>query len=196
MTSLERMLDRLCPLVFKAKENSGSELYKIFQATAESFELYYDQLDELCNVARFNMTFGDWLGRVGRAYGWEQFLGELPAYYKSRLKGMLGMPKNSNEYILNIIALFTIARPVLATPTVFHILITVPQGTVLDPNYYFSIGGPPDWGCGIGDTGNEFAGAVYASVTPGTFASLTYLQYVLDQIRPAGVTATIEEEGG
>jgi len=57
-----------------------------------------------------------------------------------------------------------------------------------NPNYLFSIGGPPDWGCGIGDDGTEFAGAIEAF---GEGPSLTYLQYILDQIKPAGTVGTV-----
>lgn len=194
MGALERLLNSLCPTVFKAAEDPNSEIYKVFSAVAHSFDLYKDQIDELMLAVNPYFSSGDFLTRLSQGFGWERFSGEMGTSYKKRFKAFLAMPKCGAEYILDIVQFYTVSRPSLVEGPEFYFTVYLPAGATPNPNYVFSIGGPPDWGCGIGDDGLDFAGAVYASMTPGVSESLTYLQYILDQIKPAGTVAIIASE--
>jgi len=191
MSALSNLLSNLCQDVFKLKEDDTSEIHKFMEALADSMESFYDQINSFLLLSTEYLSSGTYLDMIARGYGWDRFYGESESDYKLRFKAFLGMPKNGSEYILDIIQMYTFDRPTMTLTSPFNISLGLGCAGLVLADTCFTVGGPPEFGSGIGDFGVLYAGAIYDDLHTGTHVSLTYLQYILNQIKPAGVVATL-----
>ena len=193
MSVIERLKTYFPPEVYPAINDTSSELYILMNAIAESMEDFYDAVAVMRQQLTMPYATGYSMELLGNSYNVNKFQGEEENIFRLRFKAMTGMDKPTLQGIHDIVDMFVESEPVVSEPGNNIITVTIPGSTELDPTYYFTIGSDGTYGSAIGDDGQTTPGAIYSTVRSAIIVSLTYLQNLLNLIKPAGYQINIVE---
>lgn len=194
MDELNRIRDRLPTQTYSAKEVETSNLYKLLLTLATSIKDANDNIALLDDNVNPTLAAAANLNILASSYDFTRLSLETDASLRLRLKSLL-MPKVNGQMILNIIGMFTSAKPTLVETAPFTFEVHLAEGEMVSSGILFGIGpGDTSWGTAVGDDDSDTAGATYYDPESGTIVSLSYLQALLDKIRPAGTVGTIVQD--